>query len=96
MAFATVVTNMYYQGMWGVLALSCALYAPRSGRARVGLALACTVFASRYVLQHVGEWRYAIEYFANWTTFAFGLVWCVGAVVGKGMAVGPRHECRGR
>jgi hypothetical protein len=94
MAFATVVTNMYYQGMWGVLALACALHAPRSGRARVGLALACTVFASRYVLQHVGEWRYAIEYFANWTTFAFGVVWCVGAGVGKGMAA-PTRAPRG-
>lgn len=85
MAFAATVTNAYYQGMWGVLAMACALYAPTSGRARAGLSLACAVFASRYVLQHVGDWRYAQDYFANWTTFAFAMVWCVWAAVGRGM-----------
>jgi hypothetical protein len=81
LAFVLTVTNAYYQGMWGVLALACALHAPSSGRARAGLALACAVFASRYVMQHMGEWRYAQEYFANWTTFAFAVVWGVGGVV---------------
>lgn len=82
LAFATVVTNAYYQGMWGVLALACALHAPSSGRARAGLALACLVIASRYVIQHAGDLRYAHDYFGNWTTFAFALVWCVAALLG--------------
>lgn len=80
LVFALVVTNAYYQSMWGVFALACALYAPGSFRARLGLALACLVFGSRYVMQHVGDLRYAQDYFACWTTFAFALAWGLMAV----------------
>lgn len=75
LVFTLVVTNTYYQSMWGVFALACALYAPGSLRARLGLALACLVFGSRYVMQHVGDLRYAEDYFACWTTLAFALTW---------------------
>jgi hypothetical protein len=75
LVFALVVTNAYYQGMWGVFALACALYAPGSLRARLGLAVGCLVFGSRYVMQHFGDLGYAEDYFACWTTFAFALAW---------------------
>jgi hypothetical protein len=75
LVFSVTVTNAYYQGMWGVLALACALCAPSSRRARAGIALACVAIGSRYVMEHFGELRYAQDYFANWTTFAFAAVW---------------------
>lgn len=91
LVFATLVTNAYYQGMWGLLALACALHASTSVRARVGFALACVVFCSRYVMKHFGELAYAHDYFANWTTFAFGVVWLAGSFLSRGMSPIRRH-----
>jgi hypothetical protein len=85
LVFALLVTNAYYQSMWGVLALACALHGPKNARARIGLALACAAFASRYVMQHFGNLGYAHDYFGNWTAFAFMLVWTLAALVSPRM-----------
>jgi hypothetical protein len=75
LVFTSVVTNTYYQSMWAVLALACALHAPASKRARVGLALAGAMFAFRWVVLGAPELGRTPHYFASWTTLVFTLVW---------------------
>lgn len=89
LAFTLTVTNAYYQGMWAVLAFGCAVHAPKSVRARVGLAGIGVLFASRYVFEHLGALRYAQDYFASWTTLAFLTVWCAWALAGAGRRLWP-------
>jgi hypothetical protein len=82
-AFALTVTNTYYQNMWAVFGLACAVYAPQSVRARFGMTGVLAVFGCRYVFEHFGEYRYAQDYYASWTTFAFLVVWCAVSLVSQ-------------
>jgi hypothetical protein len=75
LVFTTVVTNTYYQSMWAVLALACALHAASSKRARIGLALACAMFAFRWVVLVSPELGRTPHFFASWTTLLFTVVW---------------------
>jgi hypothetical protein len=80
LVFVLLVTNTYYQGMWAVFALACAVHAPRSLRARLGLAGALCMFACRYVFEHFGQLRYAQDYYASWTTLALLVAWCAASL----------------
>jgi hypothetical protein len=103
-AFALTVTNTYYQNMWAVFGLACAVYAPQSLRARMGMAAVLGMFGCRYVFEHFGELRYAQDYYASWTTFAFLVGWCTLSLAsqlhrrraGDGRAFGAEHSMRAR